>query len=91
MGLKGFLKFGDGVTIEFIIYGTNFQFIQENKYVTFIWLNSISMKKLNFNLENLLGKNPSCYRRFKEIHFRAVVIFVPRKNAKITTRENNNT
>ena len=30
-------------------------------------------------------------RYLKDINFRAVVIFAPKKNAKITTRENDNT
>ena len=37
------------------------------------------------------SKSPIFSPYLKDINFRAVVIFAPRKNAKITTRENNNT
>ena len=36
-------------------------------------------------------QNEHKFKYLKDINFRAVVIFAPRKNAKITTRENNNT
>ncbi len=52
-------------SIEFLIHGTNLVFIQESKYINFIWSNSILRKKFNLNLWNVLGKNPSCYRHFK--------------------------
>ena len=51
-------------SIEFLIHGTNFDFILENKYVNFIWSNSILRKILIFNMWRLSGKNPSCYRHF---------------------------
>ena len=51
--------------MEFPIHGANLVFIHERKYIVIIWFNSILRKKLNFNLENLLGNNPSCYRHFK--------------------------
>ena len=35
--------------------------------MNFIQLNSVLRKKINFNLENLLGKNPSCYRHFNNV------------------------
>jgi len=52
-------------SIEFLIHGTSFNFTLENKYINFIWSNSISRKILIFNMWRLSGKKPSCYRHFK--------------------------
>ena len=52
-------------SVDFLIHGTNFQSTHESKHSDFICLNSKLRKTLNFDLENLLGKNAFCYGHFK--------------------------
>ena len=77
MWFKRFSKLWEGVILLiFLIYGTYFQFIHESKFINFICLNSKLRKKLKFDLENLLRKNPSCYRHFKPRIETCLVVFI---------------
>ena len=84
MPLKIFETLRRSHSIEFLIHGKNLAFIQENKYVNLIWLNSILRKKLTSKLENLFRKYPSCCR-----HFNYRKIFDPVITKSQTTSEDN--